>query len=229
MWRIVMAVALLASAAIADEPTFDSIDYSNPSKYLAIPPSLGNQADSRRQATELKATEDRTTVLNILNWMDAHLKYNGELAYEWRNYDTVIQQGCYGGCADQSIVCGVLLKGAGIPAVWVKTMDVPWIWDLKKKRPFQSWSGHVFLEIHVDDKWVLLDPGAKTIYVDYSPQTRILPGNRFAYHKGDDPKQMIMSRQPFAPRHNERQPPVQERTRWAGAFPTGPCKIATMF
>jgi hypothetical protein len=92
-------------------------------------------------------------------------------------------------------VCGVLLKGAGIPAVWVKTMDVPWIWDLKKNRPFQSWSGHVFLEIHVDDKWVLLDPGAKTLYVDYSPKTRILPGNRFAYHKGDDPQEMIMSLQ----------------------------------
>ena len=85
-----------------------------------------------------------------------------------------------------------LLRSAGIPAVWVKTMDVEWIWDFKKKRPFGSWSGHVFLEIYLDGKWVLLDPGASRIYVDYSPHSRILPGNRFAYHKGSDPRQMVM-------------------------------------
>jgi hypothetical protein len=74
-------------------------------------------------------------------------------------------------------------------------MDVDWIWDFKKKRPFSSWSGHVFLEIYFEGEWVLLDPGASRIYADYSPTARILPGNRFAYHKGDDPKQMVMSLQ----------------------------------
>jgi hypothetical protein len=65
----------------------------------------------------------------------------------------------------------------------------------QKKRPFNSWSGHVFLEIYLDGKWVLLDPGASRIYVDYSPKSRTLPGNRFAYHKGNDPKRMVMSLQ----------------------------------
>ena len=51
----------------------------------------------------------------------------------------------------------------------VKTMDVPWIWDFKKGRTYKSWSGHVFLEIYLDDQWVLLDPGAKLFYDDYSP------------------------------------------------------------
>ena len=42
---------------------------------------------------------------------------------------------------------------------------------------------------------MLLDPGASRIYLDYSANSRILPGNRFAYHKGNDPKQMVMSLQ----------------------------------
>ena len=88
-----------------------------------------------------------------------------------------------------------LMKAAGVPAVWVKTMDVPWIWDLKKERPFESWSGHVFLEVYLDEQWMLLDPGAKQIYQNCSTESRILPGNRFAYHKGNDPQQMIMSLQ----------------------------------
>ena len=114
---------------------------------------------------------------------------------KWRNYDDVVCESCYGGCADQAIVCGVLLKSAGIPAVWVKTMDLDWIWDFKKKRKFKSWSGHVFLEVYLDDQWVLLDPGAAKTYENYSPKSRILPGNRLAYHKGNDPQAMVMSLQ----------------------------------
>jgi hypothetical protein len=127
--------------------------------------------------------------------MERNLNYDGQKAYAWRNYDDVLREKAYGGCADEGIVCGLLLKGAGIPAVWVKTMDVSWIWDFKKGRPFQSWSGHVFLEVWVDQKWMLLDPGGKLLYQDYRPQARILPGNRFAYDKGNDPKAMIMSLQ----------------------------------
>lgn len=183
------------STLFAEEPVFDSIDYASPTKYLVIADSLGDQDAIAKQANALKASDDRKTLANILRWMETHLAYDGDRAYDWRNYDTVVSQRCYGGCADQAIVCGVLLKSAGIPVVWVKTMDVNWIWDYKKKRPFDSWSGHVFLEIYIDGKWMLLDPGASRIYVDYSTQARILPGNRFAYHKGNDPKRMVMSLQ----------------------------------
>lgn len=185
----------LCSSLLADEPAFDSIDYASPTKYLVIADNLGDHDAIAKQAAELKAVEDRRTLANILDWMKTHLTYDADRAYQWRNFDTVVSERCYGGCADQAIVCGVLLQSAGIPTVWVKTMDVDWIWDFKKKRSFNSWSGHVFLEIYLDGKWVLLDPGASRIYVDYSPQSRILPGNRFAYHKGNDPKRMVMSLQ----------------------------------
>ncbi len=179
----------------ANEPVFDAIDYASPTRYLVIADSLGDREEIAKQAHALRGADDRKTLANILRWMEANLKYEKDRAYEWRNFDTVVSQRCYGGCADQAIVCGVLLQSAGIPTVWVKTMDVDWIWDFKKKRPFQTWSGHVFLELFLNGKWVLLDPGGSRLYVDYSPSSRILPGNRFAYHKGDDPKQMVMSLQ----------------------------------
>lgn len=186
---------LLCPTLSAKEPVFDAIDYASPAKYLVIADSLGDHDAIAKQARALKAADDRKTVANILRWMGTHLKHDGERAYHWRNFDTVVSQRCYGGCADQSIVCGVLLQSAGIPTVWVKTMDVDWIWDFKKKREFTSWSGHVFLEIYLDGQWVLLDPGASIVYVDYSPQSRLLSGHRFAYHKGNDPKRMVMSLQ----------------------------------
>ena len=186
---------LLPHATWGAGPDADGVDYADPDQCLAFPDSLGNRTAILSQASTLKGKSDVDTIRNVLLWMDQALKYDANIAYQWRNYDDVMRDKTYGGCADQGIVCGVLLKGAGIPTVWVKTMDVAWIWNFKKGRPFTSWSGHVFLEVFVNGKWSLLDPGGKTLYPDYSPKMRILPGQRFAYDKGNDPKAMIMSLQ----------------------------------
>jgi len=74
-------------------------------------------------------------------------------------------------------------------------MDITWIRDFKRNQPFTTWSGHVFLEVYVDNCWMLLDPGGKRIYKNYSPKALILPGGRYAYDKGDTPKMMVMSLQ----------------------------------
>ncbi len=190
-----MFLAVCAATIRATEPDVDSINYATPAKYLDFPDSLGNRASIIDQAGKLKGATDLETVGNVLGWMKTNLKYDDKIAYAWRNYDDAIREKNYGGCADEGIVCGVLLKGAGIPVVWVKSMDVSWIWDFKKGRPFKSWSGHVWLEVYVNQKWALLDPGGRTLYQDYSPKMRILPGQRFAYHKGNDPKAMVMSLQ----------------------------------
>lgn len=179
----------------AREPQFASINYASPQDYLSWPDTLGDREAISNQALALKGESDPASLRNVVSWMKAHLSVDAEKAYAWRNFDDVTREGCFGGCADQAIVCGVLLKAVGIPAVWVKTMDVAWIWDFKNGRPFQSWSGHVFLEVYIDRKWQLLDAGAGVLYGDYHPEARILPGNRFAYDKGNDPRTMILSLQ----------------------------------
>lgn len=192
---VIFVCGPLCPTVCAEAPVFDSIDYGSPAKYLVLADSLGDHEAIAAQAQALKSDSDRSTLAGILRWMESHLKHDAQRAYQWRNFDTVASERCYGSCADQAIVCGALLRSAGIPAVWVKTMDVTWIRDFKKQRPVNSWTGHVFLEVYLDGEWVLLDPGGSRIYVDYSPKSRILPGGRFAYHKGSDPLQMIMSLQ----------------------------------
>ena len=176
-------------------PSVKSIDYRNPDKYLSIKESLGTSARIEALASQLEDDSQLVTIQNVLEWMDRNLAHDGKRAYSWRNFDDVFDQRCFGGCADEAIFCGVLFKKAGIPTIWVKTMDLSWIRDFKSGRPTRTWSGHVFLEVHVNGRWMLLDPGARTIYQKYSPEARILPGDRFAYDKGDDPKAMIMSLQ----------------------------------
>ena len=179
----------------AHEPSVTAIDYTHPAQYLAWPDTLGDRQAILAQSAQLKGRSDLETLRNVLNWMGKNLQCDSHKAYAWHNYDAVTREKAYGGCADQGLVCGVLLKAAGIPAIWVKTMDVDWIWAFKKNRSWTSWSGHVFLEVWVDQKWMLLNPGAKTVYPDYDTKARILPGNRFAYDKGNDPKDMILSLQ----------------------------------
>lgn len=182
-------------AAGAREPEFTGILYNEPERYLEWPSNLGDKTAIRKLAAKFKHKSSENTVRFILQWMEQHLRLDGKKAYAWRNFDDVIREKAYGSCADQAIICGVLLKAAGVPTIWVKTMDVPWIWDFKNGRDFKSWSGHVFLEVYVDGQWSLLDPGSQTLYTNYHPEVQLLPGNRFAYDKGNDPKEMIMSLQ----------------------------------
>jgi hypothetical protein len=51
----------------------------------------------------------------------------------------------------------------------------------------------VFLEVYVDGRWWLLDPEACTLYDEYDPAKRILPGPRYAYDKGSDPRKLVLS------------------------------------
>lgn len=192
---LVYAILFAHTSLQASELTVTSIDYASPKTCLTIASSLGNASDIKSQSILLKGRNERDTIKNILQWMSSELTCDPKKAYHWRNFDSVTKEHCYASCADEAIVCGALLKSAGIPTVWVKTMDVEWIWDFKKQRPFHSWSGHVFLEVYIEGKWMLLNPGSKTIYESYPTSSQILPGNRFAYHKGHDPKEMIMSLQ----------------------------------
>ena len=73
-------------------------------------------------------------------------------------------------------------------------MDVDWIREFKASPgAVTSWRGHVFLEVHVEGAWQLLDASAMRLYEDYDVASRFLPGNRFAYDKGDDPFALVLS------------------------------------
>jgi hypothetical protein len=72
-------------------------------------------------------------------------------------------------------------------------MDADWIREFRSTGICTSWRGHVFLEVHIGGRWKLLDATGLRLYDDYDPAQRILPGGRYAYDKGDDPKTMVLS------------------------------------
>ena len=174
-------------------PSFTRIDYAHPDKYLVLLPSFGDPEHIRRLAAPLRAGSAEQTLNNIGRWIDRTLKYDAQAAYEYRDVDAACRLGVYGGCADHAIVFNALARACGIPAVFVKTMDVAWIREFRATGTCRVWSGHVFLEVFLDGQWRLLDASSLELYDDYTPAIRILPGNRYAYDKGSDPRELILS------------------------------------
>jgi len=174
-------------------PSFDRIDYSKPGAYVRLPASLGNAERIKAIAGRLKRPTEEATFRAIHKWVSGNLTYDPNAAYNWRNFDQILAERMLGGCADHSIVFGALSRACGIPTVWVKTMDYDWIRDFKRHGPIGSWRGHVFLEVYVPDRWVLLDAQAMVLYDDYDRNSHFFPGGRYAYDKGADPYELILS------------------------------------
>jgi hypothetical protein len=199
--RLAVAALLLfvfSTWAVADDmppaPQFDRIKYDRPNDYLSLTPSLGDADHIRAAAAPLKRATPEKTLAAIHKWVNAELKCQPEAAYEYRDFDHACAAKLYGGCADYAVVFTALSRACGIPTVFVKTMDADWIREFRASGKCNSWRGHVFLEVFIDGKWKLLEPGWLTIYDDYDPKTRrLLPGDRWAYDKGADPKEIVLS------------------------------------
>lgn len=195
--RVVVCALFVPATIFADDeiptPSVTGIDYAHPEKYLTLHPSMGSESRIREVAGKLKSDSPEKTLRSINDWIAGHLKYDGRVAYSWRDFDTAVDARCYGGCADYAVVFAALSRACDIPTVFAKTLDVAWIYNYRLSGTEDSWSGHVFLEVYFEGRWRLLDPEACILYDDYDPASRILPGMRYAYDKGSDPRALPLS------------------------------------
>jgi hypothetical protein len=151
-------------------------------------PSLGSASRIGEVAAQIQGEDFEERLRGIHRWMEGHLEDVPEESYQWHTFDEIVDSGRYGGCAAHSLVYGSLTRALGIPTVWVKSMDVDWIRAFRAGPEPQTWSGHVFLEVHDGERWVLLDAQGQTLYTEYDPRMRLLSGDRYAYDKGGDPR-----------------------------------------
>src|SRR5262249_17073329 len=114
----------------------------------------------------------------------------------WLGFGKALASKTVGGCADTAVIFGALARALGVPTVWVKALDVSAIRIIVHEpdySPPSLWSGHVFVESFVDGRWRLVDPVELVIYDDYDHYAHLLPGDRWAYDKGDDPIALPLS------------------------------------
>jgi Transglutaminase-like superfamily len=175
-------------------PRFDRVDHARPADHLALSGQVADAARFRQLATQLRGEDDRATLVAIHRWIDRNLDQDEGVAGRWRSPDQMLRDRTYGSCADHAELFGTLARAAGIPTIWVKTMDEAWIRDaLEGRTAARDYRGHVFLEVHLDGAWRLLDATEGRLWMRYDPATRWLPGHRLAYDKGDDPYDLVLS------------------------------------
>jgi hypothetical protein len=174
-------------------PSFDRIDYSNPRAYLFLNDHFGSRDLIMKAAEAIKGSTPEEKLSAIHRWINSRFAYKADYFDEWRTFDQMLIDGFYGGCAQYSVVFGALSRACGIPTVWVKTLDADWIREFRTRGTEGNWNGHVFLEIFIHDRWMLLDDTQLVLYENYDPKMRILPGSRYAYDKGGDPYELILS------------------------------------
>jgi hypothetical protein len=190
-----LRVALLVALAGSTTSAAAEIHHDQPRRYLAIDPRFGAKDRILAATRGLRRPTDEATLAAIRSWIGGRLRLEPRHAYSWRTFDRMLADRTYGSCADHAVFFGSVAQAHGIPTVWVKTMDVTWIRRFVQShgREVGNWSGHVFLEQHVDGRWVLVDASAGRIQPDYQPGARILPGGRFAYDKGALPYPLVLS------------------------------------
>lgn len=197
-WAAAIAMCLGAWSAEAQDalpaPDVERVDHADPAKYLALPESIGKRTTLEALAREIDGEGARAKLTAIGAWITTRLRYDEQAAYRWRDVDAMLADGTYGGCADHALLFGALARACGIPTVWVKTMDVEWIRAFRSDGDeSRTWSGHVFLEVHLDGRWALLDATHGVLYDEYDVGQRLLPGDRLAYDKGGDPYELLLS------------------------------------
>lgn len=195
----VLLLWLPAAARDVPTPRVDRVDYANPDAQRTVPPGAGAGKRATGIAAQLKGATETETLGNIARWLGRNLRRDPAAAKAWRPVEEILANGTRGTAADLVMVFGVLARGAGIPAVWVKTVPLAWPADYKAGRAMlEGEVGKVFLEVHVGGRWRLLDPATARLYDDYDPRTRLLPGNALAYDKGGDPYALVLPNRPSA-------------------------------
>jgi hypothetical protein len=190
----ILAAPLLASPARADvpKPDFDRVDHAKPAAQLEVPAKVGDVARIKAIGAQLKRPDPYQTLGSIGRWMRRNLRNDSRAAHQWRTFEQMQKDGTYGSSSDHAMFFGVLARACGIPTVWVKTMDVDWILDFRAGAA-STYEGHDFLEVFIDGAWRLLDAEGGLLYERYDPRSRLLPGPRFAYDKGGDPYDLVLS------------------------------------
>lgn len=155
-----------------------SIDYNNPAIYLK--PGLQSTISSQETIDELKEKFEKCSGLEGLK--DLYLWLGQEFsAYKGggkligiTTIDQLLETKKLSGCSDNALVLSAVARYLGYPTVMIDTAGIDWA------EKFQlglttSYVGHVFVEVYIDDNWILVDPTSGKFIRMYDTSNPVLP------------------------------------------------------
>lgn len=165
-------------------PTAFGIDYSQPEMYLA----QGEQTRISNPAAFdwLRGKPKGLAQLGaIFEWLRKFEAYNsGGSNIGTATVDGILASKRLSGCHDFALVFAAVARELGYPAVIVETADVGWITHFRKGEEGPH-VGHVFVEVFLTDKWILVD-STRGNYVErgYDPANPVFRAPGGGYYGG---------------------------------------------
>jgi hypothetical protein len=179
---VTLFISLLASSANSDRTVdslsspgmfvwkndINSIDYSNPELYL----TLGSQSNLKEQYfNEINRqirieNNDIEGIGMIFSWKQDYFK----------RYSA-------GGRFIGKITVNQIMKKNGFPAIMVDTAGIQWALDYHEGKR-KGFRGHVFIEVYVKDKWILIDSTTGKYVENYDSSNPVIPMTHSVENKG---------------------------------------------
>ncbi len=152
------------------------VDYRHPQQYL----TQGDQTQISDPSVldALRAEEQSIEHLGkIYRWLKAEFEgyKGGGRTIGVVTVDQLLEERRLSGCNDHGLVFAAVARHLGYPAIMVITNSIAWI-DQYQEGEVEGFVGHVFVEIYMNGKWVLID-STNGWYVEegYDPTNPVIP------------------------------------------------------
>jgi len=198
---VTLFISLLASSANSDRTVdslsspgmfvwkndINSIDYSNPELYL----TLGSQSNLKEQYfNEINRqirieNNDIEGIGMIFSWKQDYFKrYSAGGRFIGKiTVNQIMKKKALGGCHDHGLVLVSILRKYGFPAIMVDTAGIQWALDYHEGKR-KGFRGHVFIEVYVKDKWILIDSTTGKYVENYDSSNPVIPMTHSVENKG---------------------------------------------
>lgn len=195
------AVVPLLTCGTCEHVFPSAIDYSRPADYLVPGPQSTFTPDSVALVQEElgQLSPGIQGVGDISRWVFSSFQTipsSGQNIGK-TNVNSLLDTRTFTGCHDTALMTTAVLRLHGYPAIMVDTAGIQWVMDYIAGET-QAHIGHVFAEVFVDGRWILLECGGGGAYVGaYNPASPVIapapgagmdPLGYFVLFKGSDPQ-----------------------------------------
>lgn len=163
--------------SVVDAVSFDdyftnTIDYSNPQKYLQVTSHLELDDATKKFADEqVPEIADVKSLEKAISIIRNKFKFNFDVNKTdlYMSAKEIIKQGYLTGCSQTATIFQAILEYKGIPTTVVSCISVGWANDVQagKQSPHLI-VGHMYVEAFIGGNWILVDPTGGTVFKDYS-------------------------------------------------------------
>lgn len=166
---------LTPTPTIVYQPAF-GINYAHPEEYLA----QGEQSQISDPAVldPLRADEQSLSQLgDIYRWLNREFEaYRaGGQTIGVVTVDQLLAERRLGGCHDHGLVYAAVARELGYPALMARTASIAWVGQFQAGEEGPQ-VGHVFVEVYLDGRWVLVDSTNGWYLKDgYDPTDPVIP------------------------------------------------------